>query len=72
MDQAFSVLQEALCETLCSLHAKMTLQAMEGSSDSANVTESRVLRFPQILQSPERWQTDGVHCAWMRIDDREL
>ena len=45
MDQAFRVLQEALCEALCSLHAEMTLQAMEGSSDSAIMTESRVARF---------------------------
>ena len=84
MDQTFRVLQEALCEALCSLHAKMTLQAMVGSSDSA--TESRVLRFSQVflgfqnsflkfsqvLPGPERRQTEVVHLALMLIDDSEL
>ena len=30
-----SIISEALCEALCSSHEEMTLQAMEGSSDSA-------------------------------------
>ena len=37
MDQAFRELQEVPCEELCSSHAKMSLQAIEGSKDSANV-----------------------------------
>ena len=50
MDQTFRVLQEALCEAHCKLHAKMTLQAVGGSSDSTNVTESRIFRFSQVSQ----------------------
>ena len=34
---------------LCTACAEMTLQAMEGSSDSANVKRSHVLRFSQAL-----------------------
>ena len=51
----YRVLLEALCEALCSLHAKMTLQAMEGSSDSANVTESRVPSFLQVFRGFPRF-----------------
>ena len=62
--------------------AEMTLQAMEGSSDSANVKRSHVLRFSQALsdflifsevwQGLERWQTDSAHWALMRRDDSEF
>ena len=61
MDQTFRVLQKALCEVLCSSHAKMTLQAIEGSSDSVYVTEFRFLRFSQVLPGPEQRQTSIVH-----------
>ena len=59
----------------------MTLQVMEWSrsSDSANVTESRVPRFShfplgfplfsQVLTGPERRQTDDEHfCALMQLE----
>ena len=35
----------------CSSDVTMTLQAMEGSSDSANVTESHVCKFSQVFSS---------------------
>ena len=50
-DQTFLELQEPSCEVLCSSHAKVTVQAMEGSSDSANVTVNLVLVcFPSFSQ----------------------
>ena len=59
MDQIFRELQEASCEALSSLHEKRTIQAIgaiEGSSDSANVTEKQLpldfLSFPVFFDFP--------------------
>ena len=52
MDQTFTKLEcsrKHSGEALCSLHAIITLQAIEGSSDSAILTESRVPWFSLVF-----------------------
>ena len=76
-DQAFRVLQEALCESMCSSHAKMTLHTMEGSS--AQQTWQNLVfpgfhispHFPNFFLFPQKTAGPRVTAAWqcaLRID----
>ena len=66
--QALREIQEDICEAwcrLCSSPAKVTLprQAMEGSSDSANVRGNSFPRFPAFL-----WYFSGPYRLGRQID----